>query len=194
MAHSSVMRGVGVEPGLRRAWTSQSPSLSAVLVSEGNHRDLERTICSLGPQIREFTAQLVVVRCNPEPGLEATIAAAVGRSRLIRAPDDCTRADMRALGMAAAQGDIVTLRDDTTPIGDEWLSNFRQALLHRQGEKAQGRDEKGVDVLSGQFVASWIPDGLQAEAEAARSVEPGPLRPHLEKPSGERPRDVAASA
>jgi hypothetical protein len=117
-----------VERGLK-------PSLSVILVSEGTRLDLERAVRLIAPSIQAVQAQLVIVRRNAESTLDFSLAD-VGRVEVLRATDDCPRSDMLAMGMRAAQGDIVAVKDDLAVRDADWLSGCRRAVADTMDPRA----------------------------------------------------------
>jgi hypothetical protein len=196
-AESMGIAGAGrasASEGGRRRVNQTSPSLSVVLVADGDCTELNRTIRLLDTQIAEYGAQLVIVRRNADPGIESALSQ-VARYRLVRAPDDCPRSEMRALGMAAAQGDIVVLRDNSSPVSSDWLSCFHQTMTKASADRADGAAERKND-----FVAQLGIVGAPRAKDGARDLRDAHLGnessgfPVGEKAPGEFPPGVAASA
>lgn len=190
MGITSAGRASGSEGGRRRG-NQTSPSLSVVLVADGDCAQLYVTIRSLDSQIAEYGAQLVVVRRNADPGIESALSQ-VARYRLVRAPDDCPRSEMRALGMAAAQGDIVVLRDNASPVTSDWLSCFHHTMTKSSTEKADA-DRRNDFVTQLGVNAGTRKDGVRDVREANATNENSGF-PVGEKAPGEYPPGVAASA
>lgn len=97
-------------------------SLSVVLLSMGSRNDLERAVTVLTPSLRRFGAQLVVARAEDDvtaPSMNQDLSVS-----FIRAPKGANRAELCDLGMAAATGDIVALREDTSVRDSEWMESF----------------------------------------------------------------------
>jgi hypothetical protein len=193
MGIASAGRVSSSEGGRRRA-NQTSPSLSVVLVADGDCAELNRTIRSLDTQIAEYGAQLVIVRRNADPNIESALSQ-VARYRLVRAPDDCSRSEMRALGMAAAQGDIVVLRDNGSPVSSDWLSCFHQTLTKSSADKADSGAERKNDFMMqlGAGGASRTKDAVRDLRDAHGGGESSSF-PVGEKAPGEYPPGVAASA
>jgi hypothetical protein len=89
---------------------------------------------------------------------------------------------MRALGMAAAQGDIVVLRDNSLPVASDWLSCFHHTMTKTSADKTDATAERKND-----FVAQL---GIMSGPRASNSSG----FPVGEKAPGEYPPGVAASA
>lgn len=193
MGMASSGRASASEAGRRRA-NQTSPSLSVVLVADGDCAELNRTIQSLDTQIAEYGAQLVIVRRNADPSIESALSQ-VTRYRLVRAPEDCPRSEMRALGMAAAQGDIVVLRDNGSPVASDWLSCFHHMLTKSSADKTDATAERKSDFVAqlGFIVGSRVKDGVRDSRDAHTANETGGFLVG-EKPPGEYPPGVAASA
>lgn len=193
MGITSAVRVSAGEGGRRRAHQT-SPSLSVVLVADGDCAELNRTIQSLDTQIAEYDAQLVIVRRNADPSIESALSH-VARYRLVRAPDECPRSEMRSLGMAAAQGDIVVLRDNGSPVASDWLSCFHQTLIKSQMDKNDATAGRKSDFVAqlGLLGGTRAKDGGREPRDAHTAHETSGLLVG-EQPPGDYPPGVAASA
>jgi len=92
------------------------PSLSVILLSQGDRGALERALVSIAGRCRRMEAEIIVVR---EALMDdaRTLGAAYPSVTFLEAGEGCTSAQMRELGMQAARGDIVALRPDGA-VGD----------------------------------------------------------------------------
>jgi len=111
-----------------------SASLSIVVVSVGSGADLEHAIEVMTPAIRRFGAQLVVAR-EDDGTNSATVLRDHPKASMVLAPKGATRAQLCDVGMAAATGDIVALRDDSAVRDVSWLESLAHAI--RPAEPAE---------------------------------------------------------
>lgn len=103
------------------------PSLSVILLSQGDRGDLERALVSIAGRCRRMEAEIIVVR---EALLDdaKSLSAAYPSVTFLEAGEGCTGAQMRELGMQSARGDIVALRPDGA-VGDGlFLEAFDQTV------------------------------------------------------------------
>lgn len=120
----------GTQRNPATAATSGNASLSVVVVSSGPAMVAERAARVLSRAQVDFTAQLIVVSQDHNPG----VAALVERTgaEFVAAPPGSTRAEMCDLGMNRAHGTIVAVRDDVA-VGDAgWLNAYRAILPRRE--------------------------------------------------------------
>ena len=101
---------------------------------------------------------------------------------------------MRALGMAAAQGDIVVLRDSGSPVSSDWLSCFHQTLTKSSADRTDAAAERRNDFVAqlGIIGGTRAKDGVRDLRDAHAAIESSGL-PVGEQAPGESP-GVAASA
>lgn len=90
--------------------------------------DLERAIDVMTPSIRRYNAQLVVAQTE-DGTTSATILRDHPKASIVRAPKGASRAQLCDVGMAAATGDIVALRDDSAVRDAGWLDSFSHSLM-----------------------------------------------------------------
>lgn len=120
MEHRAFETGSHTNPSKRAAHCA---SLSVIIVSAGDRANLERALSAIAVRCRRLEAEIIVVRMNVGDELR-TLNAAYPSVLFIDAPQASTSVDMRELGMAYADGDIVSLRNDDA-VGDGlWLSVF----------------------------------------------------------------------
>ena len=101
-------------------------TLSIVLLSTGDRHLLEASLATLSPRCRALGAEVVIVAAEP---LSARDALSVHpEARFIRAPRGSSQAQLRDLGMAAASGDIVSLREDVAVGDGRWIDAFLRAV------------------------------------------------------------------
>lgn len=116
------MQAIPADRSVNTRFSKDSASLSVVLLSLGSRTELERAVSVLSPSIRRFGAQLVVARA--EDGAAPPSARENLTFSYVQAPQGASRADLCELGMAAATGDIVALRDDASVRDSEWMEAF----------------------------------------------------------------------
>lgn len=108
--------------------TRSGASLSIVVLSVGSRADLEHAIEVMTPSIRRFGAQLVVARAEDGNTSPAFLLPDHPKAAVVRAPKGATRAQLCDVGMAAATGDIVALRDDSAVRDVTWLESYAHAV------------------------------------------------------------------
>ncbi|MBV6521960.1 MAG: hypothetical protein MNPFHGCM_02104 [Gemmatimonadaceae bacterium] len=140
-------------------------SLSIVVLSTGSHADLKRAIDIMAPSIRRFDAQLIVAREDDGTSVSSLVVDCP-KSSLVRAPRGATRAQLCDVGMAAATGDIVALRDDRAVQDCRWLESFAPAVRRSVPElektvadfsnlaEGNGNDRAMIDAVRRHFAAS----------------------------------------
>lgn len=99
------------------------PTLSVVLLSQGDRSALERALAAVAARCRRMEAEIIVVRPSTEDEL-ATLGAAYPSVTFLGAPNGMGSTQMRELGMNRATGDIVSLRMDGTVGDGMWLDAF----------------------------------------------------------------------
>ncbi len=120
------------------------PSLSVILLSQGDRGDLERALVSIAGRCRRMEAEIIVVR---EALLDdaTSLSAAYPSVTFLEAGEGCTGAQMRELGMQAACGDIVALRPDGA-VGDGLFLEAFDATVGTVEELAHAEIEVEVPV------------------------------------------------
>ena len=165
------------EVGAREA--RREPILSVVLISLGSRAELERAVRVIADSVRQCAAQLVVVRRTPEPTLEFVLSD-FGRVDLIRAADGCSRAELCELGMSAAYGDVVFLREDTALRDTKWLEAFQstfRAGSDRPLERLVAPTVAGnADVNVSRVINGAAPNGADIVTDRAIGHAPPVLR------------------
>ena len=107
-----------------------SASLSVVIVSSGSAAESQRAAQVLRTASRDFSAQLILVSQNGDPGLASTVE--MTGAEFVLAPSGSTRAEMCDLGMCRASGAIVAVRDDVLVGDGRWLDPYRAVLPRRE--------------------------------------------------------------
>lgn len=97
----------------REVRIGDKPTISVLLTSTGQRSRLESCLEQLLPVCADLDAELVVVRAYNDQEL-AEMRAAFPGVRFTAAPAGSTVPELRAIGMAGADGDIVVLGDDAS--------------------------------------------------------------------------------
>ncbi len=111
---------VEITPSRRAAYR---PSLSVILLSMGNRRDLECALSAVAGRCRRMEAELIVVRAIGTEGI-GSLVDLYPSVTFLDAPADCADRELREIGMGFAEGDIVSLRLDGLVGDGSWLSSF----------------------------------------------------------------------
>ena len=100
-----------------------TPTLSVVVTSLSERRQLEECLASLIPQCTRSGAELIVARSAPASDL-AFLRRQQPTVRFIHAPADAGPSQLRGLGMSEANGDIVAFTDDARPADATWIDTL----------------------------------------------------------------------
>jgi hypothetical protein len=139
------MEGRGLPPGARNRRLADAPLVSVVVASRAERALLDACLGALVPQCNRCGAELVVARA----GASAELQAAYPSVLWIGAPQDTTLPALRAIGMAAAEGDVVALTEDHCVPAPDWLGQIVAA--QRSGPDVVGgmmenaRRDRAVD-------------------------------------------------
>jgi hypothetical protein len=110
------------------------PSLSVVLLSQGDRGNLERALVSIAGRCRRMEAEIIVVR-EALVDDARSLGAAYPSVTFLEAGEGCTGAQMRELGMTSARGDIVSIRMDGA-VGDGlFLEAFGETVGVVEGDE-----------------------------------------------------------
>lgn len=115
---------VAITPS-RRA--SYRPSLSVIVISAGDRRELESALAAVCARCRRMEAEVIVVRASGIEGV-APLTETYPHVTFVDAPANCSERDLRDIGMGVARGDIVALRTDTAAGDGSWLSAFHATV------------------------------------------------------------------
>lgn len=110
----------GLSPGDRALRLAATPTYSIVLVSAGSRADLEASLAVLEPQCRELNTELVVVRSTNAEEFRS-LAGAWPSVLWMPAPDNVSVPQLKAIGITAAEGDIVIFTTDAAPPPEGWV-------------------------------------------------------------------------
>jgi hypothetical protein len=100
------------------------PTISVVVASCGDGSRVAGHIASLLPECERLGAELVVVHANHDAAFAET-ADRFPTVRWVRCDRESTRFEIRSRGMAEAEGDIVTIVDDSEPVAPDRLGHLR---------------------------------------------------------------------
>ena len=125
------------------------PTVSVVVASTGPEALLERCLAALVPQAARHTAEIVVARLGDAAPVPA-LAAAHPTVRFVTDAAVLGLPQLRALGLAAATGDIIALTEDRCVVAPDWLDTLVSAA-------ADGAAVTGgvVDGPPGAGAAGW---------------------------------------
>lgn len=105
-----------------RAHHDGRPSVSVVSVASDDGATLLRNMADRAAGWQRLGVELIIV-CASRQSTRSTVSAISGAARLIYGPADATEPQLRAIGFAAATGDVVMLLDDPTTADDRWIEH-----------------------------------------------------------------------
>jgi len=114
----------GLVTAARRVRTDGKPTISVVVPSHGSAAQLESCVTALMPECAGLDAELIVVHANHDADF-GNLTSQFPFARWIRCERESTRFELRSRGMAEADGDIVTIVDDTEPVAPDRLAHLR---------------------------------------------------------------------
>ena len=120
-------------PGHKGIRLGAEPTTSLVVASFGDRPRLERLLGSIAPACEARKMELVVARSCAAEEYRA-LAAAWPRVLFMPALDNATPRQLRAIGLSAADGDIVTLVDDDREIDGSWIQALPPAAAAATGD------------------------------------------------------------
>ena len=113
--------GRGLPPGERIMRLASEPRHTIVVAASGPRARLEALLRMLVPACLSRRTELVVARaCSPEEYRE--LAGTFPAVLFMPAADGSTPRQLRALGLTAADGDVVTFADDDRTLTPEWVA------------------------------------------------------------------------
>jgi hypothetical protein len=122
----------GLPPGARGLRLAAEPRHSVVLASTAPREVLERRLEPLVRGCEALDVELVVARAT-QPEELAALAARFPYVLFMPAPDGCTVRQLRAIGITAADGDVVTILEDDRDIPEGWVAAVRGPGGTRRG-------------------------------------------------------------
>ena len=105
---------------------ADAPTISVVVASCRERHLLEACLEALLPQCHQVGAEVVVARAAAASQVEDLIRAYPG-VRFVAVPGDTAIPQLRAAGMAEADGDIVALTEDHCVVAPDWLPELVDA-------------------------------------------------------------------
>ena len=109
------------------------PTLTVVIASSGTRTSLETCLASISAQCGRFDAELIVVRAVPFAEMQL-LGALYPAARFVLAPANAVVPELRALGMAEADGDIVVFSEDGIVPENRWLSMIMARVFPSNAE------------------------------------------------------------
>lgn len=142
------MTGVHIPPGKRGIRLSDKPTISVVVASFRERRLLKACLDSLADQCRERDAAIIVARAS-SPSDTAALRAEYPGVQFVDAPPSSSIPALRAIGMAAAGGDIVALTEDHCIVSPDWIAQLVSACGRRSdvvgGSVGNAQCQRAVD-------------------------------------------------
>jgi hypothetical protein len=132
---SHAVQVVHLPPGARRIRLDGRPMVSVVVASSQAPELLSACLAALAPQCAEHRAEIVVARRERVDDLAQRYPAI----RWVAGDSAADESQLRGLGLAAAQGDIVALTDDRRLMQPNWIGQLfqgdRAIPVHRDGPR-----------------------------------------------------------
>jgi hypothetical protein len=111
----------GLPPGARGLRLAAAPTHSVILASRQPRAVLEARLADLQAQCRALGVELVVARSTTAAEF-AELVAAYPYALFMPAPDGSSMRQLRAIGLTAADGDVVTLLEDDREVPARWVA------------------------------------------------------------------------
>ena len=109
----------------RTVRAGETPTLSVQLTSIGPRSELETCLVQVCEACSRIGAQLVVVRAFTDDELQA-MRSQYPDVLFAAAPAGLAATDLRAIGMAVTDGDVVVFADDTHSTPEELIARFSE--------------------------------------------------------------------
>lgn len=137
MRQSERPKGAGA--GLRAIRLGSGPNVSFIVISDGDGRSLELCLASLSPRSRPAGVEIVVVRSCSSARESTQLQDTYPTVQFVFAKPRTPVSELRARGMAAAEGDIVVFVDDQKPLPRDWLARLAAAKVpgHDRGDGSE---------------------------------------------------------
>ena len=110
-------------PGHRGLRLAGAPTHSVVVASASDRAALDRCLADLLPTCQSRAIEVVVAR-NCDVTEYRELERAYPKVLFMPGPVNATLRQLRASGLSAADGDIVSLIDDAKPIDHAWLAEL----------------------------------------------------------------------
>jgi hypothetical protein len=144
----------GVATSRRRIRLDGRPTISVVIASRGTVSDLEMHLSSLVPECGELGAEVVVARSHIDDEVRRLNVRFPG-VRWVECRDESTRFDLRAAGMADAEGDIVTVIEDDQPPTPGRLDHLRSLRQPGETESESGAETMAEMAAQAEWEDEW---------------------------------------
>ena len=96
--------------------------MSVVSVASDDSAATLRELAERAVRWERLGVELIIV-CTSRRSTKSTVSAISGGARLIYGPADASDSQLRAIGLAAATGDVVMLVDDPATADDAWIEH-----------------------------------------------------------------------
>jgi GT2 family glycosyltransferase len=113
-------------PGARGVRLAETPTVTVVVASCRDRSLLAACLASLLPQCREHQAAIVVARADTPEGV-AQLEREYPGVRFVPVSPNATIPQLRGLGLAQADGDIVALTEDHCVAAPDWIAQLASA-------------------------------------------------------------------
>jgi glycosyltransferase involved in cell wall biosynthesis len=120
------MTTASLPPGARGVRLAETPTVTVVVASCRDRSLLAACLSSLLPQCREHSAAIVVARADTPEGV-AQLEQEYPDVRFVQVSPAATIPQLRGLGLAQAEGDIVALTEDHCVAAPDWISQLAAA-------------------------------------------------------------------
>jgi hypothetical protein len=107
---------------MRAAVAHGCPRVSVVSVVDDDSPATLRVIAERSARWEHHGVELVFVCASRQPA--GPSPSVFGGGRLLYAPADATEEELRAIGLAAATGDVVMLVGDAAAVDDRWIEHL----------------------------------------------------------------------
>ncbi len=125
----------GAATARRRVRLDGRPTISVVVASRAPLDDLDQKVAALIPDCGDLDAEIVVARACDGDELR-WLKSHHPKVRWVDCPAGSSRFELRAAGMADAEGDIVTLLDDDAALAPGRLDHLRTLRVDEPAEVA----------------------------------------------------------
>ena len=133
----------GAVTGTVNARHEPRPKVSVVAVTREGAQTAARAIAGASFHCQRLGVELIVV-CAGRQGGRSSLSATNGVAKLIHGPADVSEQRLRALGFAAATGDVVMLVEDLADADESWIRHVSVTGVPRQ----QSMDNRRSDSVA----------------------------------------------
>ncbi len=136
----------GVAAGHRKIRLTGRPTISVVIASTEAREQLEEQLLAVLPECGRVQAEVVVARAADASELDA-LRARYPEVRFVACADRSSRAERRSAGMREADGDIVMMLEDRTPLQPERVAQLRRWLESPRRHNGDGHTQPQAEPL-----------------------------------------------